>query len=290
MTSASRRAQPVLSRRTLLGAALLLPAMAACASSGALPSPGPGVVGRYGRLTSKHWPGHRANWIVMRPRGVPHPPVVVSLHGKDGDARSTFDSLRAQRYIVSTGLAVAAIDGGNYYWHARRSESTGDDGINSDTPPCDTGALVMDDFVPLLGRLGLDISRIGLLGWSMGGYGALLLGATLGRRRVAGIAPMSAALWTEPGLSAPGAFDDAEDWERNNVFAMRDRYADIPIRLACGESDPFYEADKVFVSGFPATPSYDVTGVYGPGGHDDTFWSGHVGGQLSFLARHLGAR
>jgi len=40
-----------------------------------------------------------------------------------------------QDHIVETGIAVAAIDGGNYYWHARRSESTGDDDISPDTPP-----------------------------------------------------------------------------------------------------------------------------------------------------------
>jgi S-formylglutathione hydrolase FrmB len=223
----------------------------------------------------------------MRPRGVPHPPVVVSLHGKGGDAESTFTDLRAQRYIRSTGLAVASIDGGNYYWHARRSESTGDDDISPDTPPCDTGAMVIDDFIPLLTQLGLDTSRIGFLGWSMGGYGALLIGSTLGPDRVAGIAPMSAALWTSPGSSAPGAFDDAEDWKRHNVFARRAKFAGIPIRLACGDSDPFIAADRVFVSGFPSSQAYDVRGVFAPGGHDDDFWAGHVGGQLEFLAHHL---
>ena len=88
---------------------------------------------------------------------------------------------------MATGLAVASIDGGNYYWHARRSESTGADNISPDTPPCDTGAMVMDDFIPLLGSIGLDRSRVGFLGWSMGGYGALLLAATMGPTKVAAV-------------------------------------------------------------------------------------------------------
>jgi poly(3-hydroxybutyrate) depolymerase len=279
-----------ISRRTLFASAVGLPLLAACQPSDSLPLPGPGVVGRTGRLSTRHWPGHRPNWVLMRPRGVPNPPVVVSLHGKDGDARTTFNGLDVQRYIVSTGLAVASIDGGNYYWHARRSESTGADDISPDTPPCDTGAMVMDDFVPFLGKQGLDVSRIGLLGWSMGGYGALLLAATMGPSRVAAVAPMSAALWTEPGLSAPGAFDDAEDWARNNVFADRDRFAGLPIRLACGTSDPFYDSDQVFLSGFPTTSRYDVTGIFDPGGHDNTFWAGHAEGQMEFLARFLNQR
>ncbi len=227
---------------------------------------------------------------MMRPKGVLRPRVVISLHGKDGDARSTFEQLGLQRFIASTGLAVASIDGGNYYWHARRSESTGDDDISSATPPCDTGAMVRDDFIPMLGRLDLDISRIGLIGWSMGGYGALLLAATMGPKRVAAVAPMSAALWTDPGLSAPGAFDDAEDWQRHNVFGEPHRFAGIPIRLACGTSDPFYQADRAFVGGFPHSPSYDVTGVFDPGGHDDTFWASHAQAQMGFLARSLRQR
>jgi enterochelin esterase-like enzyme len=209
------------------------------------------------------------------------------LHGKSGNAQATFSQLRLQDHIAETGLAVAAIDGGNYYWHARRSESTGDDDLSTDTPPCDTGAMVMDDFLPLLGRMGLDVSRIGLLGWSMGGYGALLLGETMGPSRVAAIAPMSAALWLEPGLSAPGAFDDAEDWQHHNVFARRPRFANIPVRLVCGTSDPFYAADRAFVSGFPRQSPYDVTGVFDSGGHDGAFWAGHGGEQLQFLADHL---
>jgi poly(3-hydroxybutyrate) depolymerase len=280
----------VMSRRTLLAAALALPVLAACNRSDPHSTPGPGVVATTGTLRTRHWPGHRPSWVMMRPRAVANPPLVVSLHGKDGDARSTFDGLQVQRFIVATGLAVAAIDGGNYYWHARRSESTGDDDINPDTPPCDTGAMVSDDFVPMLGRLGLDVSRIGLIGWSMGGYGALLLAARMGRTKVAAVAPMSAALWTAPGLSAPGAFDDAEDFDRNDVFAERGSFAGIPVRMACGTSDPFYPADRTFVDGFPATAAYDVSGVFDPGGHDNTFWADHAEGQLMFLAKHLHQR
>ena len=226
----------------------------------------------------------------MRPKGVAKPPVVVSLHGKYGDAETTFSKVQLQRFIVATGLAVASIDGGNYYWHARRSESTGADNISPDTPPCDTGAMVMDDFIPLLGSIGLDTTRVGFLGWSMGGYGALLLAATMGPTKVAAVAPMSAALWTAPGLSVAGAFDDAEDWERHNVFAERARYAGIPIRLACGTSDPFYQADKAFVDGFPAAMSSDVSAVFDPGGHVYSFWADHAQAQMEFLAQHLHQR
>lgn len=284
--------QPM-SRRAVLAAMVTLPLAAACGSSGSggsgVGTAPDGVTREEGRLRSRHWPGRQPHWVMMRPEGTSRPSTVISLHGKDGDAERTFSELQVQRFIETTGLAVAAIDGANYYWHARRSESTGADDISPDTPPCDTGAMVMEDFVPLLTGLGLNTSRLGLLGWSMGGYGALLLAAQHGPERVAAVAPMSAALWTQPGLSAPGAFDGAEDWARNDVFADLRRFANIPIRLVCGSSDPFFAADQQFVAAFPTGEPYDVTAVLDAGGHDGAYWASHVGAQLSFLARHLRA-
>ena len=40
--------------------------------------------------------------------------------------------------------------------------------------------MVLDEFLPLLADQGLATARVGLMGWSMGGYAALRLGAVLG--------------------------------------------------------------------------------------------------------------
>jgi S-formylglutathione hydrolase FrmB len=54
------------------------------------------------------------------------------------------------------------------------------------------------------------------MGWSMGGYGALLLGARLGSPRTAAISATSPAVW--PQNNFPDfAFDSAEDWAENTV-------------------------------------------------------------------------
>lgn len=308
MDSGAEQQTRLLTRRMLLAAGISFPLLAACQGEGTKAGAGPsarskagpfsgdsgdatGNIGQLatksGQLSSRHWPGHLPRWVVMYPAGVSRPPVAVSLHGKGGDALTTFSDIRLQDHILETGLAVAAIDGGDYYWHARRSESTGANGISPNTPPCDTGAMVRDDFIPMLGRMGLDVSKVGFIGWSMGGYGALLLSETMGPEKVAAVAPMSAALWVQPGLSALGAFDDAEDWQQHDVYSRRPRFAHIPIRLACGTSDPFYASDKTFVDGFPATPAYDVSGVFDPGEHNDSFWASHGEGQMRFLASHL---
>src|SRR6476661_8045057 len=159
-----------ISRRALLGAAMSAPLLAACSDAFEdAPGDSPGVHVTDGELTSRHWPGQRVS-------------VVVALHGRGGHATNAFTGLHLDRHVAATGLAVAAIDGGDTYWHARRS------GV-------DTGAMVVEDFLPLLARHGLRTDRIGLLGWSMGGYGALWLATQLGPARVAAVVAESAALW-----------------------------------------------------------------------------------------------
>ena len=78
--------------------------------------------------------------------------------------------------------------------------------------------MVLDELLPMLDSQDLDTSRVAFLGWSMGGYGALLLGGRLGPARTAAIVAVSPALWLSSGASAPGAFDGPEDFAANNVF------------------------------------------------------------------------
>lgn len=242
-----------------------------------------------GTLRSGFWPGAEPRWLVVLPTGVPRPPLVICLHGKYGDAEAAYSTLRVQRYVDELGIAVAAIDGGNYYWHRRDSLSTGDDAISPDTPPCDTGSMVLRDFVPMLARHGLDTSRVGLTGWSMGGYGALLLASRLGPRGCAAVAPMSAALWTDASAAAPGAFDGAGDFERHDVFDRLPELDGIPIRMCCGTDDPFLAGNEAFAATFPSDRRPPVETDFGDGAHDGAYWADQIGDQLGFLAGHLSA-
>lgn len=216
--------------------------------------------------------GIETNWAIARAPGqrkALHP--VIALHGKGADAAQVMAGGVEQSLAeaVAAGLppfAVVAVDGGETYWHKRASGE-------------DSGAMVLDELLPMLGTMGLDTSRVGFLGWSMGGYGALLLGARLGPQRTAAICAVSPALWTSAGASAPGAFDGADDYAANSVWG-RPEFSSIHTRIDCGTSDPFYSATRQFVAQLPNPPA----GGFSPGGHDGGFWSSQLPAEITWMA------
>lgn len=259
-----------ITRRGVLAGAVALPWLVACGAGTDTPA---SVDEENGTFSSRFWPDREVRWRLARPprrsTGSLPQPLVVALHGHGGDADWPFNGVHIQRLVVPTNLAVASVDGGDFYWHARRS------GI-------DTSRMVIDELLPLLGGKGLATDRIGLIGWSMGGYGALLMAARLGPARVAGVVAASAALWQSPGDSAPGAFDDREDFVRNDVFAARGKLRDIPVRLDCGRDDPFIVANREFARELP-----DATVTFDAGAHTEEYWATHVGAQMSWLAKQF---
>ncbi len=221
--------------------------------------------------------GINTNWAIARPPGQTKPlRPVIALHGKGSDAATVMAGGVEQglAQAVDAGLppfAVVAVDGGGSYWHKRASGE-------------DSGAMVLDELIPMLPGHGLDTSRVAFLGWSMGGYGALLLGGRLGSPRTAAICAVSPALWLSSDAAAPGVFDGPDDFAANSVFGMP-ALASIPIRVDCGDSDPFYSATKQFIAQLPNPPA----GGFSPGGHNGEFWSSQLPAELTWMAPLLTA-
>src|SRR6516165_10487642 len=221
--------------------------------------------------------GVATNWAIARPPGQTKAlRPVIALHGKGSDAATIMAGGVEQglAQAVNAGLppfAVVAVDGGGGYWHKRASGE-------------DAGAMVLNELIPMLGGQGLDTSRVAFLGWSMGGYGALLLGGRLGPARTAAICAVSPALWLSSGAAAPGAFDGPDDFAANSVFGMP-ALASIPIRVDCGDGDPFYGATKQFIAQLPNPPA----GGFSPGGHNGEFWSSQLPAELTWMAPLLTA-
>jgi S-formylglutathione hydrolase FrmB len=245
---------------------------------GVIPSAEPGRT-TSGSFVSMARGGRRTGWSIALPpgvrRGARSLPVAVVLHGRGNNHESAFSPnyLGLDRFLAAavgqgaTPFAMASVDGGESYWHAR---ADGDD----------AGAMVVDEFLPLLADHGLDVSRVAFFGWSMGGYGALRLAGHLGGDRVVAATAMSPALWHDYADSAPGAFDDAADFDQVTVFGRQRTLDGIGVRIDCGEEDPFCAATRDYVEGFAVRPA----GVFGPGSHDVGYWRRMAPAQVRFIA------
>ena len=176
-------------------------------------------------------------------------PVVLVMHGRGGDHTSAINDLGIDRYLAAAvrggtpPFAPATVDGGpDNYWHDR---------FNGDDPLM----MLSAEFLPLLAKRGLRAARHGVLGWSMGGYGALrwtleTRRPTLGSQepaKVVAAGAMSPALWHHLADAAPGAFEDVGvagfDLETeefyDQVFGKADDFKDVAVRIDCGRDDPF---------------------------------------------------
>ena len=243
--------------------------------AGVIPDVAAGPV-ETGSFSSEHRLGAETGWCVIRPPGVRHDlAVVVALHGLGQDHASLLGpSFGLDRYLaaaVAAGVApyaIAAADGGTSYWHPRPDGE-------------DAGAMVVDEFLPLLADRGLRTDRLGLIGWSMGGYGALRLGALLGPRRVAGVVASSPAIWNDPDAASSSGFADRSEYEEYTVVGHQADLDGIAVRVDCGTGDPFYRDVEDYVSGFP--DDADVTSSFEPGAHDPAYWRRMLPDQLAFV-------
>jgi S-formylglutathione hydrolase FrmB len=233
-----------------------------------------------GSFPSRHRLGTETGWALCRPPGASGPlPLVVALHGAGGDhARLVGPDYGLPEFLaaaVADGVppfAIATVDGGRSYWHPRPSGE-------------DAGAMVVDELLPLLAERGARTDRIGLLGWSMGGYGALRLAGQLGPERVAAVCAVSPALWTHGDDASPSGFADAAEYDEFRVTGRQEDLAGIAVRVDCGTGDPFYRATEDYVAGFADTAEPTVS--FGPGRHDPGYWRRMLPAELEFLGRRV---
>jgi hypothetical protein len=188
--------------------------------------------------------------------------LLVLLHGKGAGpsqflSRPLFDTLAA---LGARAPDVLLLDGGDdSYWHDRADGAW--------------GSMVLREAIPA-GVRRTHAVRIGLGGISMGGYGALLLGSR--NRAYCAVGVQSPALWLSAGETASGAFDSAQDYERNDVFRLP---PPRPLWIDLGASDPFRDATLTY-----ARRAHVHAHVW-PGGHDTAFWDAHTPQFLRFFMR-----
>jgi len=243
-----------------------------CGPSGPSPPRLPGTRVVSGTLHSTSVP-EPVDYAVGLPPGHVGSAAAVCLPGRGSDADWVMNVLHAVDFVAAAGLrfAVAAVDGGQSYWHRR---ADGEDRMR----------MLISDFLPLL-RSGFGLEPRAIMGWSMGGYGALLA-AERHPERFPTVAVSSAAIWqthTQQASAVPDAFDGAADFAANDVFAGSDRLARSAVWLSCGTADPFLANDRAFAARLPHRPA----GRFVSGCHDDDFWRRMLPAQVRFVGRTL---
>ncbi|TYQ07411.1 UNVERIFIED_ORG: S-formylglutathione hydrolase FrmB [Gordonia westfalica J30] len=234
-----------------------------------------------GSFKSARMGGRDTRWAVARPNGVTGKlPVVVVLHALNTNEKTIFGSKLEMQTVMqqyvdagNTPFALAAADVGRNYYH-RRTDGT------------DGGAMILDEFLPMLAndpRLNLSTDRIGLFGWSMGGYGALRLASMLGAPRVAAVAVSSPAMWADPRNFPPRAFDGLADYQANSLFGAQPSFAKIPLLINIGSSDQFYTYTRQWAAGLHPPAAFGTAA----GGHTNRYWRSVLPEQIEFLGRNL---
>ena len=226
--------------------------------------------------------GERLPVSVVVPRGAdagsPRP-LLVFLHGRGNDKRTNLREpmFEALARLGSRAPIMAFPDGDDSsYWHDRRSGAW--------------GRYVMREVIPqVVRRFGADSRRVAIGGISMGGFGAYDL-ARLHPHRFCAVGGHSPALWRTASETAPGAFDDAEDFAQHDVIAAARRspetFAAQPVWLDAGDGDPFQPGDRAFVAALRSA-GVQLTAKTWAGGHEGEYWDRHWGSYLRFYARAL---
>lgn len=191
--------------------------------------------------------------------------LLVLLHGATGSpddflSQQFFDGL--QKLGSRAPYVLLLDDDGDSYWHDRRTGRWGKE--------------VLDEAIPA-GVARARTSRVAIGGISMGGYGALNLGVGGTFCAVGGHSP---ALWRSGADTAPGAFDDAADFARNDIVNHPPDYGQTPVWIDVGASDGFRPTAVLY-----AHEIHAQLHVW-PGGHEGSYWRAHIARYLRFYAAH----
>jgi enterochelin esterase-like enzyme len=241
---------------------------------------GPSVSGAFYSAARNRTVGYTVAWPPGHLAG-DRLPLVVMLHGFNANHADALAGMSpAQAVALRPGgaplapLAMVTVDGGNGYWNPH----PGDDPLR----------MLTDELIPLCQDrfgLGRPPHRIGAMGISMGGYGALLL-AEKHPALVAAVAAISPAIWTsyaEAQSANAGAYASAADFAADDAVTHAAALAGVPVRVAVGYDDPFYPGVRALARALPA----GAVVSFAQGCHDGSFFAEQEPPSLAFLASHL---
>jgi enterochelin esterase-like enzyme len=215
--------------------------------------------------------GTRVSIATMTPAGVDVAglPVLLALHGRGANARTLVDLglpefLTAAVQAGAAPFAIAAVDGGDRYWHA----------VGSDDPQ----AMLRDEVPAWLADAGLG-TVFGALGISMGAFGALLW-ARLAATPPAAVIAMSPALFRSWGdAQVRDVFVDEADWTASEPLRHLGAVDGSTLGVWCGTQDPFVMAARELADGTGAAAAH-----FDAGAHTEGYWRRVLPDALAFAA------
>ena len=207
-------------------------------------------------------------------------PLVVMLHGFGGNHTNALAGMSPAQAVALkvdgsplAPMALVTVDGGGGYWNPH--------------PHDNPMAMVMDELIPMCQHMGLGSppNRIGTMGISMGGYGAILLGEKY-PEQIRAVAAISPAVWTSYGearAANAGAYASAEAFANADAITYAGALRDTPVRIASGNDDPFHSGLVVLDSVSPDGPTVE----FSKGCHTGAFFTAQEPPSLEFLSLHL---
>lgn len=152
----------------------------------------------------------------------------------------------------------------------------------------DFASWILDE-VPVLASHAVDVdpdAPIALVGLSMGGFGALLLGARHPDRvhavnGLSSITEFRQMKWFVGDISGY----DVDDTDRSVLDAV-DAQHHPRIRFDCGADDPLIEPNRSLHAALDES-GIDHEYVEHPGGHEWPYWTAHLGAALDFVTKEV---
>jgi S-formylglutathione hydrolase FrmB len=207
-------------------------------------------------------------------------PLCVGLHGLGGNALWWGDPgmrrvLGSAWATGTTPFAVAALDGGDNYWHPYRP---GDDPMR----------MLLEELPTWMQQRGVAVDTKGVpvlaAGVSMGGAGALLYArrrAELGNP-VRAVAAMSPGMFTDWRVASKRPFAGEADWAANDPLRFYPELASTPTGMWCGDRDAFAAPVRRYID--LAHPQFSRIS---PGKHDGAYIGSILPQVATFLGQHV---
>jgi enterochelin esterase-like enzyme len=207
-------------------------------------------------------------------------PLVIMLHGEGANHSNALTGMTPGEAVALEiagrtlpPMAMVTVDGGDGYWNPH--------------PEDNPMEMVVSELVPMCQRmnLGKPPQKIGAMGISMGGYGALLI-AEKYPDLIRAVAAISPAIWTsyeQARAVNSAAYASAADFAEDDVVTHASALTDTPVRVASGNDDPFHPGVVALARALPDTA--EVT--FSQGCHTGSFFTAQEPPSLQFLGTHL---